>query len=214
MPKKPPPPKEMLETRPGAEDTPYIGHPINGPPIGRPPPNYTPAVLETIVRHIECGQRPQVAAALAGIPTNTFYRWMSDGKAGDPHLHEFYVAVERALAVAESKAVTAIAGSKGTFDADPDNAKWYLERTRPEGYSKDVAAKVHAELNAALEKLQLAFDPDTFDRIVAVLAGHSVQTKEPRAFAPALKVKELGSSKESAVDLREDRADEGSGTEE
>lgn len=159
-------PASLLEARPGLafnED-----EAVAPGSIGRPPAKYTRAVHDSIVENIKKFNRPLVAAQIAGISAAIYHHWMRLGKAGDPHLWEFADDVEQAMAVAEGLAIEKVVAAA---EADPENFKWWLERSRPEAYSKDVAARVNGELENFVKRLELQLDPATFERVLACFAG-------------------------------------------
>ena len=163
-------PAELLATRPGLAHDVTAEHPSNGPPIGRPPAKYTRAVHDSIVASIKQFNRPLVAAQIAGISSTTFHHWMRLGKEGNPHLWEFADDVEQAMAFAEGKAIEKVVAAAAE---DPENFKWWLERSRPEAYSKDVAARVNGELENFVKRLEIQLDPATFERVLACFAGQA-----------------------------------------
>ncbi len=175
MPKRKPP-KELLEQRPALANEVDVQHPSTGPCIGDPPRKYTRAVHERICDELRKGQRAQGACARAGITTSTFYEWMRRGKAGDPWLHEFYEDVELAFNAAEATAVDVVVESFSTKDVlarDTDNAKWFLERARADGYSKQVKTAVEGQIRDFMMRLEKALDPATFEKVLAVYMGFS-----------------------------------------
>lgn len=172
MNKKPLPP-ELLAARPGLADDPHAEHPVNGPMIGSPPAKYTIAVHEAIIAHIKAGNRPIAAAAAAGITSNTFYDWMKRGRSGDPHLVQFYEDVEIAQGVAET---TALAAVKPMNTMDGENAKWWLERARAAGYSKEVNARVEAALSEFVEKLRNGLPHEVYMMVLAAASGQAIES--------------------------------------
>lgn len=168
-------PADLHITRPALFDDPNAEHPGAGPMLGPPPAKYTTGVKDRICQLIEEGQRPKIAAAMAGISKDTFERWMKQGREGHPHLWEFSEAVERAVAVSEGKAVAVLATS-GTFDTNPENAKWFLERRFADGYSKEAATKVNAMLEDFFKRLEAALPPEIFQMVIAAAAGQALPT--------------------------------------
>lgn len=158
-------------------EDPLTEHPEQGPALGAPPKYYTRGVHEAIVDHIRRGNRPVVAAGLAGITSATFYGWMQRGREADPHLESFANDVELAMATAEGKAVEKIFGDTGF--ADPDNAKYWLERARPEGWSKETNAKVNALLVEFMERLERTLPPDVFRMVIAAASGQTAVVARP-----------------------------------
>lgn len=171
MKKSKPLPDPLLDARPALADDPLAQHPTNGESLGKPPAKYTLALHNDICERIKRFQRPVVAAQQAGITAATFYEWMKRGKAGDPHLYEFANDVEHAMSVAEGNAVDGVMNHP---DAKPEDLKWWLERSRPDGYSKDVAQRVQAELENFMKRLEAGLDPATFEKVLGVFAGQPV----------------------------------------
>jgi hypothetical protein len=169
-------PKEQFEQRPYLEDAEEVVHPdVTPPPPGRPPYKYSKAVHEVIVEQLKRGQQAQGACARAGITVATFYRWIEAGKAGDPWLSQFAEDVEIAFNSFEADAVDVIAKNvdpKQAF-ASTEDAKWMLERTRSERYSKQVKTAVEGQIKEFLDRLGRALDPLTFEKVLAVYLGQS-----------------------------------------
>lgn len=185
-----PPPKELVQTRPAVElESPDIPqNPEQGPYLGPPPRLYSRALHDAIIKHIENGNRPQIAAAMAGLPSNTYYRWMQQGRQGHPHYWEFAEDVERAMAVAEGKAVSVIAGADGSFSVEPEHAKWWLERTRTDGYSKEANAKLQAMAEDFFKRIETnlpaVITPEmvgqsVFQMVLAAAAGQAIAATKP-----------------------------------
>lgn len=176
-------PEPLVSTRPAVANDPNLQHPENGAALGPPPQRYSRAMHDTIVRHIEQGMRPAQAAAMAGLPANTYYSWIKKGREGHPHLWEFAQDVERALAVVEGKAVAAIVG-KGEVFEDSDNAKWFLERRFADGYSKEAATKVNAMLEDFFRRLEQNLPVITadmvgrsmFEIVIAAASGEQIES--------------------------------------
>lgn len=152
----------LIASRPHLKDSVHVG---NRDVLRPPPPQYTPGLRDQICDKIKAGQRPHVAAAMAGLNKTTFDRWMKAGRNGDPHLWEFFEAVEQALAIFEGKMVDeVIAPNDGRVDAS--NAKFMLERRFADGYSKEVDAKVRAYMEEIYLKLQSNLDFEITDDMV------------------------------------------------
>lgn len=173
-------PKELLEQRPVLEGDPTVVHPDMGNVgIGKPPRKYTPAVHEKIVEELRKGQRPQGACARAGITVAMFYDWVRRGKQGDPHLYQFAEDVEIAFNEAEASAVDVITEfiEDKSPDASPklrlEAAQWRLERSRPDGYSKQVKTAVEGQIKEFLLRLEKALPPHIFEMVLAVYLGQS-----------------------------------------
>jgi hypothetical protein len=165
-------PEGLIDARPALADNPPA-HPATGPDIGAPPRRYSRGVHDRIVELIKKRNRPVVAAAACGIPQSTFYAWMRMGKEGNPHLTEFVDDVEQALAEAEVGAVAVITGQNEQFDDDPDNAKWWLSVTRPEGYSKDAIERANGMIREFITRLEQNLPPHVFAMVLTAAAGSS-----------------------------------------
>lgn len=178
-------PTQLLETRPAVQLDIESEHPENGPKIGVPRGKYTKAVHDSIVSSIEKGNRPHIAAAIAGITSTTFAYWMQKGNEGHPHYWEFVRDIEQASAVAEGKAIATLSGPEGDFAIDSDNAKWWLERSRADGYSKESNTKVNAMLEEFFKRLETSLPPtitsemlgkSIFQMVIAAASGQTITT--------------------------------------
>lgn len=171
-----PPSKELLEERPCLKGE-LVSHANDGPPpIGRPPLKYTKAVHDTIVNALRNGQLPEGACGMAGISLSTYQAWVMKGKMGDPHLWQFAEDVEIAMNSAEAEALEVITNTYKTQDPtlrDPEYAKWYLERTRANRYSKQVRTTVADEQLRFVERLKRLLPPDIYQMVVAAAMGQA-----------------------------------------
>jgi hypothetical protein len=178
------PPQELIEARPALADDPDVHHPSMGVQLGRPPRNYTQAVHDRICEELRKGQRAQGACARAGITVSTFHEWIRRGKSGDPHLYQFAEDVEIAFNEAEAKAVDVIAAGAlaepGSDAMSAEEAKWYLERTRADGYSKQVKTLVDTQQREFMERLERSLmgmparmmsGPQIFELVLSIYAG-------------------------------------------
>ncbi len=134
------------------------------------PPQYTKAVHEIICENIKKGARDTVAARMAGIPSNIFYRWINMGRSGDPRFYDFAIDVDQALAIFESRMVEKVVEDAET---DAKSAQWTLERRFPEGYSKEVEAKVQGIMTAFMEALKEQLTDAEFFKVLAITSGFS-----------------------------------------
>lgn len=171
------PPKELLEQRAVLAEEIHVDHPMTtDKPMGPPPAKYTKALHERICEELRNGQRPQGACARAGITLATFHEWVRRGRNGDPWLYEFAQDVEIAYNTAEAVAVDTVVEAFTTKDPelrDPDAAKWFLERARPDGYSKQVKTAVESQIKEFMLRLEAALDPKVFEQVLAVYLGQS-----------------------------------------
>jgi hypothetical protein len=175
-------PEGLIESRPGLEHDPSIAKSAPEAVLGNPPAKYTTAVHESIVNSIREGNRPHVAAGIAGITPATFYDWMKRGASGDPHLYQFAQDVELAKHVAEGEAVKVL---KAAFKDDPDAAKWWLERARSDGYSKQVKTLVESQIEEFMKRLEEGLPPEIFEMVLAIYAGQTPATP-PEEKPPAV----------------------------
>lgn len=173
-------PDALVETRPALAEDPSTQHPTNGAPLGPVPARYTRALHDAIVQHIADGNRPTVAAKMAGLPESTFYSWMQRGRNNDPHLWEFARDIELAEGRAEGEAVKVI---KEAFKDDPDHAKWWLERARARGWNKSAAAIADAQIEEFMRRLEAGLPPEVFQLVLSVAVGQQA--------GPALPVPEV-----------------------
>lgn len=180
MPRKPIP-KELVETRPSVLLDGQPHHPTQGAYAPPPPKRYTPAVHEVIVENIKKGNRPHVAAAMAGIHSNEFYNWMRLGKEGHPSLYQFAIDVDLACGVAEGLAVAALSGEAGFSAMEPELAKWWLERSRADGWSKEAATKVNSMLEEFFKRLENSLPPHIFQMVIAAASGQALPTQQSPA---------------------------------
>ncbi len=155
----------LEDTRPAAAEAGQdLGHAVLGPP----PPRYTVGVHQQICENIRAGNRPVTAANMAGITSSNFYMWMQLGRAGNPHLVQFVEDIEIATGTAEGEAVRVI---KESFWENPDNAKWWLERTRSAGFSKEVNEKVNGLLMEFMDRLEAGLPADLYNKVLSVASG-------------------------------------------
>lgn len=200
---KRPAPQPLIDSRPALAQQDIVYHPTTGPGIGRPPAKYTRAVHDVICDELKKGQRPQGACAKAGITMATYYEWIRRGKAEDPHLWEFAQDVEIAMGLAEAKAVETIVESFTTTNIDlrnPDNAKWFLERARPDGYSKQVKTLVDGQIKQFMERLEAALPAELFEQVIAVYLGQAA----PGALPPGTTVTESQPPEDGIEDAETD----------
>lgn len=139
------------------------------------PTKLTADVATAIVKAIRAGNYPEVAAACNGVSRSAYYEWMQRGDRaaeGDELFTEFADAVTRARAWAERKMVGIV---RRDAAANPDSARWFLERSMPERWGRRdhvvVETRVQEELNEALDKLQRDLTPDAYAQVVRSLAG-------------------------------------------
>jgi hypothetical protein len=98
------------------------------------PSKLTKEVSEKICQTIRAGNYPAVSALSCGISESTFYRWMEEGRATQKGAqHDFYLAVKRAEAEGEARAVALIAK---LMKEDWKAAMAFLERRHGERWGR------------------------------------------------------------------------------
>lgn len=160
----------LLSLRPGLpQDTPP------GPaeePHKKLPKRYTEALHIAVVRLIQSGQEPAIAASASGLPKQDYYGWLSDVRAGNAHpkIVQFAEDCERAYDLAEVAYVDTITNDPKT---PAENAKWMLERTRSKGYGLKITTIVQQELSAAVDRVALEFqnEPLLLERALKALSS-------------------------------------------
>lgn len=143
----------------------------------------SPDVVVRLTKLIAGGLFARTACANVGIDEATFYEWMRRGEQRDTgryagekrppkELVEFAQAVRKAEADRESVLLSKIVKA-GTEPKHWTANAWILERTNPAQYSPRVRHFVELELSAALSRLKQEFsnEPETFERVLACLAG-------------------------------------------
>ena len=132
-----------------------------------------PDLQQRIVKRIEDGNYPEVAAQAEGVSPPTYYRWMQQGADEDaePVYREFREAIERARARVEAEMVAEIRrniddkGNVTTVDR-----RWLLERTRRERYGQSIEVRVREEArDDLLHRLHAKLDPAVFEVVLGAL---------------------------------------------
>lgn len=138
-------------------------------PIGRPT-KLTPALQARIVKLVREGNYPETAAQSEGVHRDTYYSWMERGRKGEKPFAEFSDAVTRARATAQRKMLAHVAKAA---PKDPENARWYLERTAPDLYGRRdklvVENLVSQELDTFLARLEQRLPTEIYERVLAAL---------------------------------------------
>src|SRR5512140_887780 len=141
-----------------------------------PRPKLEPALTQRLVDLIRAGNYLEVAATAAGIHRSTLHRWMRHGRAQQRgRYRKFLSAVEKAQAESESRDVAIIA--KAASD-DWKAAAWRLERKQPRRYGPRVAVSVQQELDAVLDRLKKGLPPETYEKVLELMAADDVQVPE------------------------------------
>lgn len=100
---------------------------------GGRPTRLTKLVHDAIVESIRAGAFAARAAEAAGIPRNTYFKWLQKGKAGRAPYARFYRDIQQAGAEAETEAIKIIANAMPT---NWQAAAWFLERKFPKRYAR------------------------------------------------------------------------------
>jgi hypothetical protein len=113
------------------------------------------------------------ACARAGIHRDTLHKWEQRGASGEAPYAEFFDALQKAEADAESslleqiqKAQPAVSGPGGA-GADLWQAKaWIMERRWPSRWGGRVRATVTDELGTLLKRIESRLDAETFAKVI------------------------------------------------
>lgn len=128
-----------------------------------------PAVTQKVVDLVRAGNAIEVAAAAAGVDSVALHAWLSAGSRQRRGQYRAFVdAVAKAKAESESRDVALIARAAGD---DWRAAAWRLERLK--GVRGGARARLAAEVgfDAALERLERGLDPETYRKVLALIAG-------------------------------------------
>ncbi len=153
--------------------------------MGRPT-LLTPEVEKAICDNILLGLAAEEAAEMSGVSASTFYGWKRRGQLEatrltraprakarpkeTPYL-EFLQAVKKAqLEFKRTHVVRVQQAGREHWQA----SAWLLERRYPKEYGQKVLIEqqVREELEAAVDRLEQRLDPETFERVLAVLADN------------------------------------------
>lgn len=137
---------------------------------GNPPPKeYSPAFHKAVVQQVQAGNNPATACIAEGLPRQVYNQWRNEVANGlaHPHVHQMFLDMDRAAAIAETTAVKSV-----TTDPEntAENAKWWLDRARPNDWSKREVTIVQNEMNAMFDKLRDALPEAEFLKICGILA--------------------------------------------
>lgn len=94
----------------------------------------TPAVEETILRHLRTGGYRSHAAMAAGIGSSTFDEWMQRGADGERPYADFYTKVQKAQAESALRNQSII--TRAAVAGDWRAAAYSLERHFPKEYGR------------------------------------------------------------------------------
>lgn len=136
----------------------------------------TDEVQQKIVAAVERGSYAVPAAEAAGISERTFYRWMQEGEAAQSgRKRQFWQAVERARGASETTLIEII---HNAAPGDWNAAKWLLERRFSSRWAntQKIEIAVEREMENMVEVLESDLDPDTFRKVMGVLAGSQKET--------------------------------------
>lgn len=151
----------------------------DAPKIGRPT-KLTPALQARIVKLVREGNYPETAAQSEGVHRDTYYSWMERGRKRERPFADFSDAVTRARATAQRKMLGVVVKAA---PKDPENARWYLERTAPDQFGRRdklvVENLVSQELDGFLARLEQRLDPETYERVLSALADDAAGDGAP-----------------------------------
>jgi pyocin large subunit-like protein len=143
--------------------------------MGRPT-KLTPELHAEIIKLVETGVHPFVAAGCFGVAQGTFYEWMARGEGRDtdrpmePEYAAFAVAVHTAERRAEAALVAlAVAKAKGSGDALAVLARRFGDRWREK---IDVRVELEAEVRRIAEESGVDY-AEALAEAERVLAGSS-----------------------------------------
>lgn len=120
--------------------------------MGRPS-KFTAARRETILKALKIGASHRTAAAMAGVDSATFRRWIEKGKTTPGGEYAKFVE-ECEIAEAEPK-IRALAIVQGAMNDRPDLAWKFIER-RESGYAPPQATPVAAPAGPVVIQLSLS----------------------------------------------------------
>jgi transposase-like protein len=113
------------------------------------PSKRTPDRERLIIQVLEAGNTRRAACEYVGIDQDTLSRWCS-------RFADFADRVRKAEATAEVQAVAII--RQGIKNGDTADAKWWLERRRPEDYARHE--KIDLEVYIRQRARELGIDED------------------------------------------------------
>lgn len=139
---------------------------------GRGGRKYSAQVHKTVVKAMREGRTKNIAAALIGVHPDSLAAWLSMGRDQPdryPEYAQLRADVEKAMAEYAAEALDRI---QAAAKADPRNwtaDAWYLERTRPEDFSK--RDKVEIETSTPLVQINalVLSDSETRDQARSLL---------------------------------------------
>jgi transposase-like protein len=144
------------------------------------PTKLTPALQARIVKLVREGNYPETAAQSEGVSRATYYEWMERGRRRESPFADFSDAVTRARATAQRKMLGIVVKAAPT---DPENARWYLERTAPDRFGRRdkmvVENLVSQELDGFLARIEQRLDLETYERVLAALADDAAGDGAP-----------------------------------
>ncbi len=128
------------------------------------PTSLTPDVQAIVVEAIGRGLYRETAAQLAGVVRKTLWNWEQRGEAGEEPYAEFFHAIKKAEAQAESDVIDGVrAGCEGW-----QSKAWIAERRWPSRWSGRVRVTVNDHVDALTAKLRS--DPELHRKVSDVLA--------------------------------------------
>lgn len=127
---------------------------------------------EAIVEALRQGNFLETAAALAGCTTAQVRRWLREGADPQSDCHRFAMDVAKAMASAESTALSYLREAAAAGDLKA--VTWFLERRFPERWGAKVQHIVSQEMGEVLdrvESLEHELGAEIVNRILAAIAG-------------------------------------------
>lgn len=143
-----------------------------GPGRGRKS-TYDPKIGTQICALLSEGSFLSDACALVKVPARTVEDWIHKGNEGEEPYVQFAQEVAQARAQFTHLALKDIRVNGGDKTA---SIRWHLSKLQPIKFGDRVQVHLTNALEEKLEALREAFPPETYARIVEVLAGESRST--------------------------------------
>jgi len=132
------------------------------------PSKWSEELLSAIVKLIEAGDAPEVAAGVNNVGRSTHFDWMASNE-------DYRTAVTRARDVFESRsrAVVMAGDEKGNGFGPAKAALEVLSRRFPKRWSAQVKVEMADSLNKFIDAAQRICSPEDFAKLLEVLAEES-----------------------------------------
>ncbi len=133
---------------------------------------FTAAIGDAIVSGAERGVPLEVSARAVGVSSGAVREWLRRGEGRDdrPVTEEFATFAQCYRKAEEAFVTKAIAGIESAGADSWQALAWLLERRFPDLFSTRVRETVKAEIDALYELLEAKLDPDTYSKILQVIA--------------------------------------------